>query len=158
MMFPVIAKGTVAAVLMAGCVGALLGMGGCATTGGDKAAVNSTASQECTPIVDRNIVFHSKRLANDIDIVVMNNVSTGGAPEVRVSLRISPRAKDKDMLALLYKFVWYDDEGKEITTGTGAWDPLMLFGGGTAIIQGVAPAPGARNFKLIFQEAEDNHC
>ena len=62
------------------------------------------------------------------------------------------------MLPLLYRFAWFDAEGKELAANPVTWNPLMIFGRATETIQGVAPDPRARDFKLLIHEPDGGHC
>jgi uncharacterized protein YcfL len=151
-------KRVVVAALVAGHLGVALCAGGCSTTAGIEAAGKNTPDRESAPEIGKNIFCPSQKLANDVDIVGLNSTVAGGVLQVRASLRISARAKDQDMLPIVYRFAWFDAEGKEIAADPGAWNPLMIFGRATETIQGVAPDPRARDFKLLIHEPDDSHC
>jgi uncharacterized protein YcfL len=151
-------KWGVAAVFLAGGLGTALGVGGCSTTAAIEATGKKAINRESAPEIDKNVLCPSLKLANDVDIVELKSTTVGGVLQVRASLRISARAKDPDMLPMLYQFVWFDADGKEIAANPGAWIPLMIFGRATETIQGVAPAPRARDFKLLIHEPDDSHC
>lgn len=55
---------------------------------------------------------------------------------------------------LEYKFSWYDSAGMEIDPARSAWVPFYLNGRETKTIQGVAPNPSAKAFKIKFREAD----
>ena len=148
----------VAAALVAGFLGSALCAGGCSTTAGIEAAADKTLNRESAPEIGKNVLCPSPKLTNDVDIVELKSTMAGGVLQVRASLRISARAKDPDMLPLLYRFVWFDAEGKEIAANPVTWNPLMIFGRATETIQGVAPDPRARDFKLFIHEPDGGHC
>ena len=148
----------VAATLAAGYMGAAVSLGGCGTTAGIEAAGTKTLNRVSVPGIGRNVLCPSPKLANDVDIVELKSSTDGGLLRARASLRISARAKDPAMLPMLYRFAWFDGEGKEIATSPVTWTPLMIFGRATETIQGVAPDPRARDFRLLIQEADDSHC
>jgi uncharacterized protein YcfL len=151
-------KGVVAATFVAGCLGATLCAGGCGTTAGIETTGKKTLNRESAPEIGKNALCPSPKLANDVDIVELNSTIANGVLQVRASLRISARAKDQDMLPMLYRFAWFDAEGKEIAGNPGAWNPLIIFGRATETIQGAAPDPRARDFKLLIHEPDDSHC
>jgi uncharacterized protein YcfL len=148
----------IVAAFVAGHLGAALCAGGCSTAAGIEEAGKKTLNRESTPEIGKNVHCPSPKLANDIDIVELKSTTAGGVLQVRASLRISARAKDQDMLPIVYRFVWFDAEGKEIVANPGAWNPLMIFGRATETIQGVAPDSRARDFKLLIHEPDDSHC
>ena len=55
---------------------------------------------------------------------------------------------------LEYKFSWYDSGGMEIDPGRTAWIPFHLNGRETKSVQGVAPNPSAKAFKIKLREAD----
>jgi uncharacterized protein YcfL len=54
---------------------------------------------------------------------------------------------------LEYKFSWYDSAGMEVDPARSAWIPFYLNGRETKTIQGLAPNPSAKAFKIKFREA-----
>ncbi len=54
---------------------------------------------------------------------------------------------------LEYKFSWYDSAGMEVEPARSAWIPFYLNGRETKTIQGLAPNPSAKAFKIKFREA-----
>ena len=151
-------KWMVAAALAAGHVGAAITLGGCGTTAGSRASGTTTLNRQSAPDIGKNVLCPSPKLANDVDIVELKSSMADGLLQVRALLRISARAKDPVMVPMLYRFVWFDGEGKEIPANPVSWSPLMIFGRATETIQGVAPDPRAHDFRLLIQEADDSHC
>ncbi|KAF0219636.1 MAG: hypothetical protein FD174_1891 [Geobacteraceae bacterium] len=151
-------KGVAAATLMAGCLVVAFCSGGCAIVGGGEASGAKNLNREFTPVPGKNVVFHDKRLAGEIEITDMKCTKAGGVQKAQVSLRISPNAKDPDVVPFMYQFYWIDDKGKEIAADTNALQPAIIFGGDTVTIHGVSPDPGAREFKLIIHGVDRDHC
>ncbi len=56
---------------------------------------------------------------------------------------------------LEYKFSWYDSSGMEVDPARTAWIPIYLNGRETRTIQGLAPNPSAKTFKVKIREADD---
>ncbi len=54
---------------------------------------------------------------------------------------------------LEYKFSWYDSAGMEVDPARTAWIPFYLNGRETKTIQGLAPNPSAKAFKIKLREA-----
>ena len=54
---------------------------------------------------------------------------------------------------LEYKFSWFDSAGMEVDPARTAWIPIHLNGRETKTIQGLAPNPSAKTFKIKFREA-----
>ncbi|HBM16516.1 MAG TPA: hypothetical protein DD381_09285 [Lentisphaeria bacterium] len=57
---------------------------------------------------------------------------------------------------LEYKFSWFDSDGMEVDEGSTAWMPIYLNGRETRTIQGLAPNPSAKSFKIKIREADDS--
>jgi len=55
---------------------------------------------------------------------------------------------------LEYKFSWYDSAGMDVEPARSAWIPFYLNGRETKTIQGLAPNPSAKAFKIKFREAD----
>ena len=55
---------------------------------------------------------------------------------------------------LEYKFSWYDSAGMEVDPARTAWMPLYMNGRETKTIQGLAPNPSAKTFKIKFRETD----
>ncbi|MEI6057161.1 MAG: YcfL family protein [Lentisphaerota bacterium] len=58
---------------------------------------------------------------------------------------------------LEYKFSWYDSGGMEVDPGRSAWIPINLKGKETKTIQGLAPNPSAKSFKIKIREADSSN-
>jgi uncharacterized protein YcfL len=54
---------------------------------------------------------------------------------------------------LEYKFSWYDSNGMEVDPARSAWIPFYLNGRENKTIQGLAPNPSAKSFKIKLREA-----
>ena len=50
--------------------------------------------------------------------------------------------------ALQYRWTWFDAKGFEVNSSSQAWQPLLVYGQQTASVQGLAPNPAAKSFKL----------
>jgi uncharacterized protein YcfL len=151
-------KGAVATTLLAGFVGALHCLGGCSTSTGIETAGKKTLERVSAPDPAKCLIFHDRGVAGNVEIADMKITKAGDLLKVEALLRISPHAKDPDIVPLLYMFVWFDAEGKEITSGANAWQPLMIFGRDIQKIQGVATDPRAREFKLKIRSPDNSHC
>lgn len=57
---------------------------------------------------------------------------------------------------LEYKFSWYDSGGMEVDPARSAWIPITLQGKETKTIQGLAPNPSAKSFKIKIREADSS--
>ena len=57
---------------------------------------------------------------------------------------------------LEYKFSWFDSDGMQVDEGISAWSPIYLEGRETRTIQGLAPNPSVKSFKIKIREADDS--
>lgn len=89
-----------------------------------------------------------------VDIKVLDTRSrfVGGLLQVNLELESGISYTYK----LEYKFSWYDSGGMEIDSARSAWIPLYLNGREVKTIQGLAPNPAAKAYKIRLREADDN--
>ena len=140
----------IAGTLSTGCAAAPLLLGGCATTGGME--VSGTVPVDTNPSgLHKSIVINNSGLAGDIEITDMKSDIVGSMLMIQASVR----SKRSDTTLVQYKFDWFDIQGFEIPANQ-AWKPLVLNGKETVTIQGVAPAPMARGFKLKIRAQEES--
>lgn len=140
-----VVSSTVAVVIIAA-----LGLAGCSTTAGVEATGKAAWDDQGARILEKNVVFNSSGLKSDIQIVDVKSAIAGDIMRAQASLR----SKDKDTLRFQYRFEWYDANGIEINSGSGSWKPLILNGRESKTVQGVAPDPRAKEFKLKLREPD----
>ena len=133
-----------AAVIMA------LGLMGCSTTAGVETTGKTAWDEQGARTLEKNVVFNNSGLKGDIQIVDVKSALAGDIMRAQATLR----SKDKSTLPFQYRFDWYDAGGLEINSGSGAWKPLILYGRESKTIQGVAPDPRAKEFKLKIREPD----
>lgn len=129
---------------------ALMGLAGCSTTAGVETTGKTSWDEQGARILEKNVVFNSSSLKGDLQIVDLRGVQAGDIMRAQATLR----SRDKDTLQFQYRFDWYDAGGLEINSGAGSWKPLLLTGRETKTVQGVAPDPRAKEFKLKIREME----
>ena len=91
---------------------------------------------------------------SSVEVVDIKSDFTEKPKTVRSMLiaKVVVRNKVSKALNLEYKFSWFDKNGNEIDPGSGAWTPIMLNKKSSATLQGVAPNPGAIDFKIEISE------
>jgi uncharacterized protein YcfL len=139
------AYGMAAALLLA-----TVGLTGCSTTAGVETTGKASWNEDGSRGIDKKVVFNNSSLAGDIEIVDVKSALAGDIMRAQATLR----SKDKDTLPFQYRFEWFDGGGFEINAGSGSWKPLILNGRESTTIQGVAPDPRAREFKLKIREPD----
>ena len=143
-------RSLVAGTLCAGCAVAPLLLGGCATTSGME--VSGKVLVDTNPSgLYQSIVINNSGLAGDIEITDMKSDTIGAMLLIQASIH----SKRSDTLLIQYKFDWFDTKGFEIRTNQ-AWKPLIINGKDTVTIQGVAPDPLAREFKLKIRAQDES--
>jgi uncharacterized protein YcfL len=140
-----IVGGITAAALIAS-----LGLVGCSTTAGVETTGKVSWDEQGARTLEKNVVFNNSGLKGDIQIVDIKSAMAGDILRAQATLR----SKDKDTLTFQYRFEWYDAGGLEINSGAGSWKPLILNGRETKTVQGVAPDPRAKEFKLKIREPD----
>ena len=129
---------------------ASLGLAGCSTTAGVEATGKTSWDEQGARTLEKKVVFNNSGLKGDIQIVDVKSAMAGDIMRAQATLR----SKDKDTLPFQYRFEWYDAGGIEINSGAGSWKPLILNGSEAKTVQGVAPDPRAKEFKLKIREPD----
>ncbi len=140
-----VASGIAAAALIAS-----LGLVGCSTTAGVETTGKMTWDGQGARSLEKQVVFNNSGLKGDIQIVDVKSAMAGDVMRAQATLR----SRDRDTLPFQYRFEWYDAGGFEINSGAGSWKPLILYGREAKTVQGVAPDPRAREFKLKIREPD----
>jgi uncharacterized protein YcfL len=135
------------AMFFAICLIAAFSVSGCSTTGGIVATGQRTWNQDGAPELNRNIAIKNSRLAGNIEVSDIKSTMVGGLMKAQASLR----SKSGDEVQIQYKFDWYDAQGMELG-GNGAWKPFILYSKQDRTLQGVAPDPRVKEFKLEIRE------
>ncbi|OGU17791.1 MAG: hypothetical protein A2076_10810 [Geobacteraceae bacterium GWC2_53_11] len=141
----IIVGGITAAVLIAS-----LGLVGCSTTAGVETTGKMSWDEQGARTLEKNVVFNNSGLKGDFQIVDVKSSMAGDIMRAQATLR----SKDRDTLPFQYRFEWYDNSGMEINSGAGSWKPLTLYGRESKTVQGVAPDPRAKEFKLKIREPD----
>jgi len=116
---------------------------GCVTSGIEgKAAVVKTPEGETQ--LSKYVIVNNPKLARGIQIVDLQHSYAGDLLKAQVTL-VSKYSKT---LNVQYKFAWFDGQGVEINPDGSPWSPLLIYGNETKSVQGVAPNPSAKEFKI----------
>lgn len=128
-----------------------IGLCGCSTTSGGEATGKTAWDDDGARELRKKVIFNNRSLAGDVQILDMQSALAGDIMRAQATLK----SKDSDTLSLQYRFEWYDSKGMEINSGSGAWKPLIIYGKESKTVQGVAPDPRAKEFKLKIREPEE---
>lgn len=99
-----------------------------------------------------NATVNFKNSPVDIKVLDTRSRFVGGLLQVNLELESGISYPYK----LEYKFSWYDSGGMEIDSARSAWIPLYLNGREVKTVQGLAPNPAAKTYKIRLREADDN--
>ncbi|HOO78612.1 MAG TPA: YcfL family protein [bacterium] len=136
-----IAISTVAALASVLAAGLL---SGCSSSAGISGSVTATEVAPGVYEYSEFVVVNNPSLADDIQIVKMYTDFVGDLMRATVTLV----SKESDTQSVLYNFSWFDGQGVELDAGSTPWLNLVLYGNDAVTVQGVAPNPSARTFKL----------
>ena len=150
MMKQKLSRNVIAGGMAAVAITASLGLVGCSTTAGVEATGKTTWDEQGARSLEKNVVFNNSGLKGDIQIVDIKSAMAGDVMRAQATLR----SKDRDTLPFQYRFEWYDGGGLEINSAAGSWKPLTLYGRESKTVQGVAPDPRAKEFKLKIREPD----
>lgn len=121
---------------------------GCSTTAGIEGSLSATTGQDGQTVYKKNVIVNNDSLARNVQIVDMKSDFVGNLLRAHVSLL----SKDNDTQNLQVKFSWFDEGGRELDPDTEAWTPVILYGNESKSLQGVAPNPTAKEFKVKIRE------
>ncbi len=123
---------------------------GCAPTAGTEAGTISMTGLNGETTYSSYVNANNSRLARRIAVVRLDRVDIGGL--LKAAVTIQTRSDDTE--ALQYKWAWFDSKGFEVYSSSQPWQPVLVYGMQTTSIQGLAPNPSAKDFKLHlrFQE------
>ncbi len=97
-----------------------------------------------------NSTVNFKNSPVDIRVLDTRSRFVGGLLQVNLELE----SGYSNPYRLEYKFSWYDSGGMEIDSARSAWIPLYLNGREVKTIQGLAPNPAAKAFKIRLRESD----
>jgi len=122
----------------------IAGLAGCSSTAGIEGSTTAVRDESGNTAYSNLMVVNNPKLAGKIQIADIQTEMVGGLMKTQVNL-ISKYSKNVN---IKYKFSWFDADGMEIDANADAWTPLMLYGNESKTVQGVAPNPTARKFKI----------
>jgi uncharacterized protein YcfL len=124
----------------------LFACAGCWGTSGTEAILGPNGESTFSTYVKAS----NPRLARRIAIIRADQRDIGGLMQGAVTLQ----SMTSDTEALQYRWVWFDSKGFEVNSSAQAWQPLLVYGKQTASIQGLAPNPSAKEYKLHLRYQE----
>lgn len=122
----------------------------CSATSGAEGRAKVGWTDEGAPILNTKVVFNSSSLSREVAIVDMTSSKAGDMMLAQVTMR----SKSGDTVNLQYKFEWYDLNGLALNAASATWKPLLIYGKESKTIQGLAPDPRGREYKLLLRDAD----
>ena len=142
----VILKVVAGVVLASGCI---MFFSGCSTrTAGMEGNASSVSTPDPSIDLSKFMVMNSRYIANRLEVVDMKSALSGDLMKSNVTLS----SKTSSTLKLQYQFAWFNAQGMEINPEGSAWTPLIMYGRETKTIQGMAPNPSAKAFKVRIRD------
>jgi len=120
---------------------------GC-TTSGIEGTATAVTGPDGQITYTKYVIINNKKLARGIQIVDLRPDFAGNVLRASVSVV----NKYSRTLNFQYKFSWFDENGHEIDPDSDAWTPVVLYGNESKELQGVAPNPSTKEFKIKIRK------
>lgn len=116
----------------------------CATTTGVVGEVDPGAEKEKASMIE----VQNKSLAKRVSIKDFKNRVVNDLLNVQVKI-----ANDfSSTQQFQYRFSWFDASGFEVEKEADNWQPLIMHGGAVTTVQGVAPNPAVKSYKIVLRQ------
>ena len=123
---------------------------GCSPTSGAEGRAKVGWTDDGAPLLNTKVVYNSTTLSRKVAIEEMTSSKAGDMLLAQVTLR----SKAGDTINLQYKFEWFDLNGLALNAASATWKPLLIYGKESKTIQGLAPDPRGRDYKLLLRDAD----
>ncbi len=90
------------------------------------------------------VVVNNPKVARGLQIATLSQEFVGDILRAQVTL-VSKYSKTQQYQ---YRFSWFDESGLELDASARHWIPFQMYDNETKTLQGVAPNPSARQFKI----------
>ncbi len=90
------------------------------------------------------VVVNNPKVARGLQIATLSQEFVGDILRAQVTI-VSKYSKTQQYQ---YRFSWFNENGVELDAGARHWIPFQMYGNETKTLQGVAPNPSARQFKI----------
>jgi len=135
-----------AALLIVG----MVALSGCSATSGAEGRAKVGWTDDGAPLLNTKVVYNSSNLSRKVAIEEMTSSKAGDMLLAQVTMR----SKAGNTLNLQYKFEWFDLNGLALNAASATWKPLIIYGKESKTIQGLAPDPRGRDYKLLLRDAD----
>lgn len=128
----------------------MVALSGCSATSGAEGRAKVGWTDDGAPLLNTKVVYNSSNLSRKVAIEEMTSSKAGDMLLAQVTMR----SKAGDTLNLQYKFEWFDLNGLALNAASATWKPLIIYGKESKTIQGLAPDPRGRDYKLLLRDAD----
>ena len=135
-----------AALLIVG----MVALSGCSATSGAEGRAKVGWTDEGAPLLNSKVVYNSSSLSRKVAIDEMTSSKSADMLLAQVTMH----SKAGDTINLQYKFEWFDNDGLALNAAAATWKPLIIYGKESKTIQGLAPDPRGRDYKLLLRDAD----
>ena len=125
-------------------------LAGCSATSGAEGRAKVGWTDEGAPLLNTKVVYNSTSLSRKVAIDEMTSSKAGDMLLAQVTMH----SKAGETINLQYKFEWFDLNGLALNASSATWKPLIIYGKETKTIQGLAPDPRGRDYKLLLRDAD----
>ena len=125
-------------------------LSGCSPTSGAEGRAKVGWKDDGAPMLDTKVVYNNTALSRKVAIDEMTTSKAGDMLLAQVTLH----SKAGETINLQYKFEWFDLNGLALNAASATWTPLIIYGKESKVIQGLAPDPSGRDYKLLLRDAE----
>ncbi len=87
-------------------------------------------------------------LLRKIGIIEVGHSSAGNIMRSQVALKNRGRGEAQ----FRYKFRWFDKGGLELDPEGSPWVPVSILSGDVIRVQGLAPSPAAKSFRVVIDD------
>ena len=128
----------------------MVAISGCSATSGAEGRAKVGWRDDGAPLLNNTVVYNSSSLSRKVAIEEMTSSKAGDMLLAQVTMR----SKAGETLSFQYKFEWFDLNGLALNAASATWKPLIIYGKESKTIQGLAPDPRGRDYKLLLRDAE----
>ena len=128
----------------------IVAISGCSATSGAEGRAKVGWTDDGAPLLNSKVIYNSSTLSRKVAIEEMTSSKAGDMLLAQVTMR----SKAGETLSFQYKFEWFDLNGLALNAASATWKPLIIYGKESKTIQGLAPDPRGRDYKLLLRDAD----
>lgn len=126
-------------------------LSGCSATSGAVGRAREVGkTDDGASLLDTKVVYNNTALSRKVAIDELTSFKSGDMLLAQVTMH----SKAGETINLQYKFEWFDLNGLALNADSATWKPLLIYGKESKTIQGLAPDPRGREYKLLLRDAD----